>query len=108
MAAPRVDVVIPTSGRPSLRATVERLRGLPGDVLVVEDRGETRRSALGVEDMSGVRVLRGPARGPAAARNTGWRAARAAWIAFLDDDVLPADGWVEALLEDLRTAGPDA
>ena len=30
------------------------------------------------------------ARGPAAARNAGWRASRAPWVAFLDDDVRAA------------------
>ena len=37
-------------------------------------------------------VLRSGGRGPAAARNAGWRAARAPWIAFLDDDVLVPAG----------------
>ena len=32
---------------------------------------------------------RSGAAGPAAARNAGWRAARADWVAFLDDDVVP-------------------
>ena len=36
--------------------------------------------------------VRGPARGPAAARNAGWRACAAEWVAFLDDDVVPGAG----------------
>ncbi len=52
-----------------------------------------------------MRVVAGPARGPAAARNVGWRAARAEWVAFLDDDVLPPPDWREALERDLRAAG---
>jgi glycosyltransferase involved in cell wall biosynthesis len=35
-------------------------------------------------------------RGPAAARNAGWRAARAPVIAFTDDDCRPAPEWLEA------------
>ena len=35
-------------------------------------------------------------RGPAAARNAGWRAARAPVIAFTDDDCRPSPAWLEA------------
>jgi glycosyltransferase involved in cell wall biosynthesis len=35
-------------------------------------------------------------RGPAAARNIGWRAASGAVIAFTDDDTIPAPGWLQA------------
>jgi len=38
-----------------------------------------------------VRLLAGSRRGPAAARNIGWRAACGAIIAFIDDDAYPAD-----------------
>ncbi|GAA3558272.1 hypothetical protein GCM10022419_043620 [Nonomuraea rosea] len=48
-----------------------------------------------------VRVVRSGGRGPAAARNAGWRAARTPWVVFLDDDVVPAPGWAEAVLSDL-------
>jgi glycosyltransferase involved in cell wall biosynthesis len=50
-------------------------------------------------------VLRSGGRGPAAARNLGWRAGTAAWVAFLDDDVVPEPDWTTALQEDLRAAG---
>ena len=54
-----------------------------------------------------VRVVPGAALGPAAARNAGWRAARADWVAFLDDDVVPPAGWRAALEADLAACGPD-
>jgi histidinol-phosphate phosphatase family protein len=57
--------------------------------------------------MSRVCVLAGGARGPAAARNRGWRAARAEWVAFLDDDVVPPPGWRAALADDLSDLGDD-
>jgi glycosyltransferase involved in cell wall biosynthesis len=38
-------------------------------------------------------------RGPAAARNTGWRAARAPLVAFTDDDCTAAPGWLASGLE---------
>lgn len=34
-------------------------------------------------------MLSGGGRGPAAARNVGWRATSARWVCFLDDDVEP-------------------
>ncbi len=44
-------------------------------------------------------ALRHPvARGPAAARETGWRRATTEFIAFLDADVVPQQGWLEGLL----------
>jgi HAD superfamily hydrolase (TIGR01662 family) len=50
-----------------------------------------------------VRVVLGHGRGPAAARNTGWRALPAdlPWVAFLDDDVLVGPTWCADLAADL-------
>jgi GT2 family glycosyltransferase len=39
-----------------------------------------------------------PARGPAGARNAGWRCASAQYVAFVDDDCRPAADWLERLL----------
>lgn len=39
------------------------------------------------------RVLRIEGRGPAAARNLGWRAAVSKWVAFVDSDCLPDPEW---------------
>lgn len=93
------EIVIPTSGRPSLATLVDAIG--PDGVIVVDDRRD-RSHPLPV---SGVRVLAGPARGPAAARNAGWRAVRSEWVVFLDDDVVPPPGWREALARDLAAAG---
>ncbi|MFF0306224.1 glycosyltransferase family 2 protein [Streptosporangium sp. NPDC004379] len=94
-----ITVVVPTVGRPSLAATLAALD--PGlDVIVVDDRPAGARTApLPVPD--GVRTVRSGGRGPAAARNAGWRAADTPWIAFLDDDVIPAPGWAKTLHADL-------
>jgi histidinol-phosphate phosphatase family protein len=109
MTALRADIVVPTVGRPSLEGLVRALAGgtepPPGRVILVDDRGD----GLPVPpELSGrVEVLRGPGRGPAAARNAGWRASDADWVAFLDDDVLPAADWSAALRADLAAADPD-
>ena len=98
-----ITVVIPTIGRPSLRATLAALGpGIP--VVVVDDR--PAGAPLG-ELPAGVRVVRSGGRGPAAARNTGWRAAATPWVAFLDDDVVPGPGWAEAVRADLAELPED-
>jgi glycosyltransferase involved in cell wall biosynthesis len=97
-----VEVVVPTVGRPSLHAALAPLLGRV-KVVVVDDR-----SAGAELDLPGeVRVLRSWGGGPAAARNTGWRATDTEWVAFLDDDVVPPDDWVDRLAEDLQACGAD-
>jgi glycosyltransferase involved in cell wall biosynthesis len=102
-----VTVVVPTLGRTSLSVLLAALRlGDGAEILVVDDRAD-RREPLAAP---GAKVLTGRAAGPAAARNAGWRASDADWIAFLDDDVLPPRDWGRRLLADLarldrRTAG---
>lgn len=98
-----VEVVVPTVGRHTLTQT---LRPLVGRVpVVVADDRPGDPPPLRLPD--GVRVVRSGGRGPAAARNAGWRASTATWIAFLDDDVLPPPDWVDALHRDLARAGDD-
>jgi histidinol-phosphate phosphatase family protein len=108
------DVVIPTSGRLSLAVLLDALASasgpLPGAVLLVDDRRARPGPLLaGMPPRlaSRVRVLAGRGAGPAAARNLGWRASDAEWIAFLDDDVVPTASWLEQLVDDLRRAAPD-
>lgn len=42
-------------------------------------------------------------RGPAAARNAGWRKAASPWIAFTDDDCIPHEYWLRDLCRQART-----
>ncbi len=116
------DVVIPTVGRSSLPTLLSALAAqdgpLPRRVLVVDDRARPDTAlALGVggtEPLCGrLRVLRSGGKGPAAARNVGWRASSAAggagaeWIAFLDDDVVPFPSWAVDLSRDLDGLAPE-
>jgi histidinol-phosphate phosphatase family protein len=111
----RADIVIPTAGRPSLEELLGALAAstgpLPWRVFLVDDRPEPRGSLLpdGPPSRlaSRMEVLRGRASGPAAARNVGWRASRAEWVAFLDDDVVPDPGWLSRLSEDLAKLDSD-
>lgn len=102
------DVVVPTSGRPSLGRLLRALASggpRPGKLIVVDDRPDAATALLASVPPDDVPpetvVLRGRAAGPAAARNVGWRSASAAWVAFLDDDVVPREGWLGRLAEDL-------
>ncbi|MFB3738023.1 MAG: glycosyltransferase family 2 protein [Candidatus Velamenicoccus archaeovorus] len=109
-----VDLVIPTVGRPSLGRLLAALGDEPerpelGRVVVVDDRpdgGEPLAPPLGPLAARTV-VACSHGRGPAAARNVGWRACSAPWVAFLDDDVVPERGWLGALPDDLRSLPPD-
>ncbi|HNX96565.1 MAG TPA: glycosyltransferase family A protein [Candidatus Aminicenantes bacterium] len=62
----------------------------PAEVIVVDDHSEDGTPEYVRTRFPGVRVVPNPGRGLAAARNTGIRAARSAWIAFIDDD----DQWL--------------
>lgn len=103
-----ITVVVPTCGRRQLlrRCLTALVRQtLPAahyEIIVVDDArsADTRAvvesfaqrpgspSLLCIEPESGCR-------GPAAARNAGWRRASAALIAFTDDDTVPARDWLE-------------
>lgn len=105
-----VDVVVPTVGRPSLSGLLWLLsRSLPAgsSVLVVDDRPPQAPPLDLGRARDRVRVVRSDGRGPAAARNAGWRASSAPWIAFVDDDVDPPLDWVQGLIDDLATAPPE-
>lgn len=100
-------VVVPTVGRPSVHRLLDMLDGSAGPspvaVIVVDDRADPR-PPLAIESRLPVTVLSGGGRGPAAARNLGWRHTQADWICFLDDDVLPQQDWLSAVAEDLAKA----
>lgn len=107
----RVGVVVATHNRRSL------LRGCldclfrqtipPTEIVIVDDGSEdgTPRLLAGMRDR--VRVIRNEvSRGPAAARNQGWRQASCEFIAFTDDDCEQADDWLHALGQRLDNAPP--
>ncbi|WP_280329912.1 HAD-IIIA family hydrolase [Nocardia wallacei] len=118
MASAALDytIVIPTIGRAGLTAVlraVDRSQGpAPAEIVVVDDRPPDRAgpdAPLPLPDMGiPLRVVRSGGRGPAAARNVGWRSAHSEWIVFLDDDVVPAADWRTRLADDLTPLPPDA
>ncbi len=66
--------------------------------------GCTDESAAVARDAGANQVIEEAPSGPAAARNAGLSAARAPFVAFLDDDIIPTAGWLQALVDDVRPA----
>lgn len=112
----RWSVVVPTYDRPErLRACLAALvaTDLPAgsvEVVVVDDGGARPAAPVVAELADGpvlLRVHRQDNAGPATARNTGARLARAPRLAFTDDDCAPTPGWLLGLDRAL-SASPDA
>lgn len=94
-----VTVVIPV--RNNIFGVSRLVRSLRDMQVVVVDDGSTVpiSEADFAEAHCPVRVVRHQrSRGPAAARNTGLRVCDTDFVAFLDSDVVPRRGWLEALL----------
>lgn len=102
----RASVVVPTRDRPELLArclSALAAQDLPRreyEVIVADDAADerTRRVVERFRGEGGLQVeyVIPSGRGPAAARNAGWRLARAPVVAFTDDDCMPSPGWLRA------------
>jgi glycosyltransferase involved in cell wall biosynthesis len=105
-----ISVVIPTYRRPAmllrcLNALFEqdfrRMGGTVGfEIIAVDDGNDPETQARVMQVVPprhvSIRYLGQPVRsGPAAARNRGWQAARADFIAFTDDDCIPDRDWLQ-------------
>lgn len=104
---PLISVVIPTHMRPQLlqrcldALAQQTLEPTMWELIVVDDahadatRLQMRKFAERVGSAPRVLYLRpNGKRGPAAARNAGWGAARGEVIAFTDDDTIPDRDWL--------------
>lgn len=105
----KISVVIPTYKRPDL--LLRCLRSLEKqdlskedfEVLVVSDGYDSvTESAVSTykkrSELNLVYLHTNGKKGPAAARNTGWKSARGNLIAFTDDDTVPEPGWLSAFV----------
>jgi glycosyltransferase involved in cell wall biosynthesis len=104
-----ISVVIPTYRRPELLARCldalmhQTLPPEQFEIVVVSDGPDYETSVLyqAVAKTHRTRALKflstHSRRGPAAARNVGWKNSRGQLIAFTDDDCIPDPGWLAAL-----------
>jgi glycosyltransferase involved in cell wall biosynthesis len=105
MTLPTISVVIPTFNRSNSVARLldalsdDDVAAIASEVIVVDD-GSTDDTEDRVRSSSlQPTYIRQDGAGPAAARNTGWRASSASIVAFLDDDCVPRPGWLTDLVE---------
>lgn len=97
-----ISVILPTYDREVyLERSIASVLGqrYPCDELIVVDDGSTDATVSVIERLAAdspvpIRLIRQENRGAAAARNTGIRAARGQWLAFLDSD----DWWLPGKL----------
>ena len=98
-----VTCVVPVRDDPegvaALLASLESNPPPPGRLVIAED-GSRRPDAIAeLARHANAHLISHPeARGPAAARNEGWRAARTPIVAFLDADVEVGPGWLAPVL----------
>jgi len=94
------SVVVPTFDRPAaLRRCLEgftRLEYPSWELIVVNDGGTRSFSSIDADlrDRLPLTLVDAEHRGPAAARNTGARAAGMPYLAFTDDDCVPRPDWL--------------
>lgn len=109
MRLPAVSIVIPTYLRPlQLRNCLTAISTLRYDksnfeVIVVDDGGEQDLMPLitTFSDLN-VSLVRQSNQGPATARNVGVSCAQGEIVAFTDDDCLPDENWLHAMVSALE------
>lgn len=102
----KISVVIPTYKRPKL--LIKCMEALMGqdfpfheyEIIVVTDGPDEQTSSV-IHQMAEERAFHhiiclslSSKRGPAAARNAGWKTAKGKLVVFTDDDCLPARDWI--------------
>lgn len=112
MSTPEISIIIPTYSRPAeLKSCLEAIANLDTipesfEVVIVDD-GSPESMAPVIEPLRqrlSIRLVVQPGNfGPAAARNVGAHAARGGFLVFIDDDCVPARGWLSALMQEFRS-----
>jgi glycosyltransferase involved in cell wall biosynthesis len=107
---PRLSIVICTYNRADLLAmSLQSLLDQPTDpvlyeLIVVDNHPTSPVTESLIRDLAAqcpehqIHYVREPRTGLSHARNTGWRSARAAYVAYLDDDATIGEGWIDIAL----------
>ncbi len=97
-----ISIVICTRFRPvalcSCLAAISKLRRLPDEVLIVENSTGDRRTKDLAEEFSAGYIVE-PAIGLSRARNRGLDSCTSEIVAYLDDDAVPDENWLNLLSE---------
>lgn len=97
-----VTVVVPVLDRPQTLARCLAALGPSVRVVVVDDGSADPAAIAAVAAGHGAGLVRREVNGgPGAARNTGLHELASPFVAFLDSDCVPPDGWLEPLLAHL-------
>lgn len=106
-----VAVIIPARNAAGfIRATLESVASQTWrdlHVVVVDDNSTDETAAIAAT-FDGVRILHGPGRSAAAARNTGLRATLSRYVQFLDADDILSPSKIELQVKALQSAGEDS
>jgi GT2 family glycosyltransferase len=97
---PPLSIVVPTRDRPDmLRRCLGSIRKSigPHDELIVVDSASRKASARETAEEFGARYIDDDVPGAGRARNLGWRAAENEVVAFVDDDIIVAPDWTDAV-----------
>jgi glycosyltransferase involved in cell wall biosynthesis len=115
----KISVVIPTYKRPTLlinclRALLKQtINNAEFEVIVVSD-GPDKATLIALLPWLKTKPIKltylntPTKKGPAAARNFGWKHAKAELIAFTDDDCIPDEQWLEVFLDNFHHPLPVA
>jgi len=98
-----ISIVIPTYNGASrigncLDALLNQTEGRDAEILVVDDGSSDHTSEVVARYLT-VRLISQLNAGPAAARNRGAKEATGEILLFTDDDCVPTEGWLHAMLE---------
>jgi GT2 family glycosyltransferase len=112
---PSFSLIVPTYGRPcKLRACLQALSAVDYprgrfEVIVVDDGSPSSMESVVApfRERMTLALVRQEHSGPATARNTGATNAKGTFLAFTDDDCLPAPSWLKELAKRFAEAPED-
>jgi glucosyl-dolichyl phosphate glucuronosyltransferase len=113
MSAPVITAIICTRNRAqllesALQSLLRQTRPRVDYDIMVVDNGSTDQTAEVCKRLAdnSVRYVIEPVPGLSKARNTGWRQSHSRYIAYLDDDAIADECWIDALISAYESQNP--